>query len=140
MRSLQRWPRWLAAALGLTLLGAVAYAGSDLGFTPLLADSEPPTLSPEQAKRLTHHTRMITVAGLMLIGFLVVSFVLMRLGRAMMGSRRGAKRTEYVDAWGAYRISEEEIDRVAPRAEGEGGVVDELEYFDEDDEDTDDDD
>lgn len=129
----------LAASLTLSAHSPSTRAAQDAPAAQ--AEAEVPALSPEQARRLTSHTHLVTVAGLLLIGFLIVSYVLMRIGRTMM-ARRKVEATPYVDAWGAYRISEEEVDRIAPRdgprqrpRTATNEAIDELEFVDDEDDD-----
>lgn len=49
-------------------------------------------------------------AFILAIAFIVGSFVMVRIGRHFLDRTPSLPRTEYVDAWGRYRISEDEID------------------------------
>jgi hypothetical protein len=62
----------------------------------------------------------LTVTLLLLLAFVVGTYVMVRVGRAMVHRPRRREPTRYVDAWSGYRLSEQEIERVT----GETDVTD----------------
>lgn len=101
--------------------------------TALLAQAAQPgvaqveTQAPEQpgteagaARRMRSLYTTLTVTLLLLLAFVVGTYVMVRVGRAIVRRPRRREPTRYVDAWTGYRLSEQEIER----ATGETSAAD----------------
>ncbi len=71
--------------------------------------AEPWRPSPSPQQRLLAATSVLTFTAIAAIVFLVGSLLMVRAGRLLVARRAARNRTPYVDAWGAYRISQEQI-------------------------------
>ncbi len=69
---------------------------------------EGPALDPVQRVRLT--LAMLLFAVLAILIFVISTYVVIKLGRAVMAKRVAEKPTQYVDVWGGYRVSQQELD------------------------------
>lgn len=73
---------------------------------------EPPVRalsSPASRATLDAATTTLFITFVLLMLFLVGSFVMVRLGRAAVARRARAAKTEYVDAWSQARVTDEQI-------------------------------
>jgi hypothetical protein len=98
-------------ALGLSL----AAGGIAFNLWMLRVQELPPAgtgrISADDAPRMLDMMSSYLIAAFVLvISFVVGSFVMVRAGRFFLDRGPNLPRTEYVDAWGRYRISEAEID------------------------------
>lgn len=59
------------------------------------------------AKRALVHT--LPHFALIVLVFLVGSYVMVKVGRSVLARRERRGKSEYVDAWSSYRVSDEEI-------------------------------
>lgn len=117
MRLKQPRPSRLAAAfvvvgLALSAIGIayLIYAGRERTLPPVTA--LPDHLRVEQARALL---AMLTHSFLIFLAFLIGSYVMVRIGRRALDQRRQHQRSEYVDAWGSYRLTQEEVDTATAR-------------------------
>lgn len=62
-----------------------------------------------EARRLTAMLAMLLLSILLILAFLIGSYLLIHVGRAVVRRPIGGKRTEYVDAWSRYRITDDQI-------------------------------
>lgn len=98
-------------ALGLSL----AAGGIAFNLWMLRVQELPPAaaggIKPENAGNVLG-LMSSTLAGAFILAltFIVGSFVMVRAGRYFLDRSPPLPRTEYVDAWGRYRISEDEIE------------------------------
>jgi hypothetical protein len=83
---------------------------------PGVAQAEAQT--PEQAgtpaaaaRQMRSLYTTLTVTLLLLLAFVVGTYVMVRVGRAIVRRPRRREPTRYVDAWTGYRLSEQEIER-----------------------------
>lgn len=107
------WSSRVAAvliALGLSLaLGGIAFHLWMLRVQELPPiDQSHTSRDPRTTLRGMSNTLWITFT--LASAFIVGSFVMVRAGRYFLDKSPRSPRTEYVDAWGRYRVSEEEID------------------------------
>lgn len=98
-------------ALGLSL----AAGGIAFNLWMLRVQELPPAgtgrINSEDAPKMLNMMSSYLVAAFVLVtAFVVGSFVMVRAGRFFIDRSPRSPRTEYVDAWGHYRISEAEID------------------------------
>ena len=82
-------------------------------------------LDPESPGEITgQHLRaelsILLAAILLILIFVVGSYLLIRIGRSVAQKRVGGKPTEYVDAWSRYRLTEEEIEAATREQPPEG--------------------
>lgn len=115
------------------LLLAAAPPAAMSASTGLLAQAARPGVAqaeaqtPEQAGTQAAAARQmrslyttLTVTLLLLLAFAVGTYVMVRVGRAIVRRPRRREPTRYVDAWTGYRLSEQEIER----ATGEASATD----------------
>ncbi len=81
---------------------------------------EQPGAQPAAARRVRSLYTTLTVTLLLLLAFVVGTYVMVRVGRAIVRRPRRRQPTRYVDAWTGYRLSEQEIER----ATGETSAAD----------------
>jgi hypothetical protein len=80
----------------------------------------PPLTEPEEAARLLQSRalfRMLLHSFLIFLTFLLGSYVMVRIGRALLRGKKAASKTEYKDAWGNYRLTQEELDTATAQLE-----------------------
>ncbi len=117
MRS-RRGPSKLAIAfvvVGLALSAAgivyIIYAGRPRQLPPVAEQPLPPEMRVRELEALL---RMLTQSFIVFMAFLLGSYVMVRVGRALLGPRHEDTRpSEYVDAWGQYRLSDEHVEAAA---------------------------
>lgn len=61
-------------------------------------------------QRMFRSVALLMLAGLLIMAFAIGAYLVIRVGRAVAQKSRSPKQTEYVDAWGQYRLSEAEIE------------------------------
>ena len=83
--------------------------GADEADTLAVDQPERP-IDARPARQLFYKLSILLVSLLLILIFVIGSYLLIRIGRAVTGKPIGGKATEYVDAWGSYRLSQEEID------------------------------
>lgn len=81
---------------------------------------EQPGAQPAAARQMRSLYTTLTVTLLLLLAFVVGTYVMVRVGRAIVRRPRRREPTRYVDAWTGYRLSEQEIER----ATGETSAAD----------------
>ena len=52
---------------------------------------------------------MLSISALLILLFVLGAYLVIRVGRSLARERIGGKPTPYVDAWGSYRLTEEQI-------------------------------
>ncbi|TWT42178.1 hypothetical protein RAS1_33080 [Phycisphaerae bacterium RAS1] len=62
-----------------------------------------------QAKRLSIMLLLMFGAMLLILVFVIGSYLLIRAGKVVTERRVGGEPTEYVDAWAKYRVTDEQI-------------------------------
>ncbi len=63
----------------------------------------------DEAWRLMYRVSVLLAAVLLVLVFAIGSYLLIRIGRAITYKRIGGQPTKYVDAWGNYRLTDEQI-------------------------------
>ncbi len=101
-------------ALGVLALtvGATAYVFLAHGHAPpagLGTDSAPAGRVPVDERRNLTFLLMISISALLILLFVLGAYLVIRLGHFLARERVGGQPTEYVDAWGSYRLSDEQI-------------------------------
>lgn len=66
--------------------------------------------APAPASRPMALMSALVYTFVIFLAFLVGSFLMVRVGRYLVDRNAPPRRSEYVDAWGSYRITEAEID------------------------------
>lgn len=80
------------------------------------ADESRPLDPGDRSERLRALYQLLTITFIVLLAFFVGSYVILRARR--LAAQPGlTRRTRYVDAWGAYRLSQEAIDAATRDAE-----------------------
>lgn len=72
---------------------------------------EQPGTQAAAARQMRSLYTTLTVTLLLLLAFVVGTYVMVRVGRAIVRRPRRREPTRYVDAWTGYRLSEQEIER-----------------------------
>ena len=94
----------------------VGLALSAIGIAYIMSPIErelPPITTPQhevRVQQLNALFRMLAHSFLMFLAFLLGSYLMVRIGRRVLFQKASGKRSEYIDAWGNYRLSQEEID------------------------------
>jgi hypothetical protein len=107
-------PAVMSASTGL-LAQAAQPGGAQ---TEAQAPEQPDAEAAAREMRSLYTT--LTVTLLLLLAFVVGTYVMVRVGRAIVHRPRRRQPTQYVDAWTGYRLSEQEIER----ATGETSAAD----------------
>jgi hypothetical protein len=116
MRSELHRPSRLAivfVVVGLTLsaLGVayIIYAGRPRALPPIVDVHDEANVERLDAlARMLGHSLFMFL--FLFLAFLIGSYLMVRLGRRVLNRGSLRQRTEYVDAWGSYRLTQEEID------------------------------
>ena len=88
------------------------------------AESEHPApldLRQPEVRRLMYRMAVLLAALLLILIFVVGSYLLIRIGRAITRKSVGGQPTEYVDAWSRYRLTDEAIARATDEPPAAGG-------------------
>ena len=103
----------------------VGLALSAIGIAYILSPIErelPPITAPQdelRVQQLNALFRMLTHSFFIFLAFLLGSYLMVRIGRRVLHPTVSGKRSEYVDAWGNYRLSQEEIDTASDGLDAE---------------------
>jgi hypothetical protein len=106
-------PRPSRLAISFVVVGL---ALSAIGIAYIMSPIErelPPLDAPEvqaRAQQLDALFRMLANSFLLFLVFLLGSYLMIRIGRRVLYQGPAGNRSEYVDAWSQYRLSQEEID------------------------------
>jgi hypothetical protein len=113
-------------ALGVLALtvGATAYIFLAHGHGPpagLGTSSAPGSgrLAADQ-RRAISFLLMISISALLILMFVLGAYLVIRYGRFLARQRVGGQPTEYVDAWGRYRLTDEQISTATDEERPEG--------------------
>jgi hypothetical protein len=98
----------IALALIICAAAYVLVAGQ-LAATPVGDGPGASEFEARQAKRLTATLATLIISGLLIVLFVVACYLVIRVGR-MVREPIAGEPTEYVDAWRAYRVSDEQIE------------------------------
>lgn len=112
-------------ALILTLAGAsyLMFMGEgDAGTLPSsVSDASGSPADSHNATRLVIKLSILLVSVLLIMLFVIGSYLLIRVGRSVAGEPVGGSPTEYVDAWASYRITDEQIASATAEADDIAG-------------------
>lgn len=99
--------------MGLTLsasgVGYMWYAGRPRRLEAEHGPADLEAALDTGATQLQALTDMLLVTFLLFIAFVIGSYVMVRFGRLFLSRQRLGGRTPYVDAWGAYRLTDADI-------------------------------
>lgn len=119
MRPEHRHPSRLAIAfvvVGLALsaigIGYMVHLGRPRSLPAVAAAEGGPRATEPSAlyRELNALYRMLLHAFLLFLAFLFGSYLMVRIGRRVLHRQALKERTEYVDAWASYRLTQDEID------------------------------
>jgi hypothetical protein len=104
---------FVVVGLALSAIGIayIIYSGRPRELPPL-SDPEPHRQRVEQVDALL---RMLMHSFFLFMAFLFGSYLMVRIGRRVLDHKPGRARTEYVDAWGSYRLTQDEIETASAR-------------------------
>jgi hypothetical protein len=104
-----------AVLIGLGVLalmvGAAAYIfmAHNQGTAGLGGGATPDTGRPPDGRKAVTLLLMISISALLVLLFVLGAYLVIRFGHHLARQRVGGEPTEYVDAWGKYRLSDEQI-------------------------------
>jgi hypothetical protein len=107
-----------AILIGLGVLtltvGATAYIFLAHGHAPGAglgphAPPDAPARGPADARKTATFLLMISISALLILLFALGAYLVVRLGHFLARQRVGGQPTEYVDAWGSYRLTDAQI-------------------------------
>lgn len=111
--------KWIA-----TTFVVVGLAMSAVGLAYFIYAGQPRKLFPDsvpddyarlqQSKALF---RMLLHSFLIFLAFLFGSYLMVRIGRVLARVKKSENKTEYVDAWSGYRLTQEELDTATSQLE-----------------------
>ncbi len=107
---------YLLVSQWMLLTSARSAPGAADGARPAVLDTRQP-----EVRRLMYRMAVLLAALLLILIFVVGSYLLIRIGRAITRKPVGGQPTEYVDAWSRYRLSDEEIARATNESPAAGG-------------------
>lgn len=117
-------PRWRLALL-FVIAGVLLVTSALLA---VIRDSDPASGAARPATELPAPQRIgvlvtvLIIIFLLFLGFLLGSFIIVRLGRYLK-RERSRSQTAYVDAWSRYRVTQEQIDTATGgRGDATGGA------------------
>jgi len=95
----------------------------------------PPTLGPlrddpgDEAATMLRSQQLtvllltiLLISALLLLLYVLGAYLLLRVGRIIARERLGGRPTKYVDAWGSYRLTPEQIARATAEEPPAGGA------------------
>ncbi len=103
---------FVVVGLALSAIGIayIIYAGR--------ARELPPLTEPQddvRIQQLDALLRMMMHSFFLFLAFLVGSYLMVRIGRGVLRQKPFRQSSEYVDAWGNYRLTQDEIDTATAR-------------------------
>jgi len=103
---------FVVVGLALSAIGIayIVYAGRPR--------SLPPVSVPDDQARVAELKalyRMLLHSFLLFLAFLFGSYLMVRIGRRMLERKPVREKSEYVDVWGNYRLTQDEIDTATRR-------------------------
>lgn len=120
MQPKQRHPSRLAIAfvvvgLALSAIGIryMVHLGRPRSLPPVAVSDEAQPRAAEPSalyRELNALYRMLLHAFVLFLAFLFGSYLMVRIGRRVLHRKPFRERTEYVDAWASYRLTQDEID------------------------------
>lgn len=118
----------IGVLVGLLLLvsaGAYVYVArfGPQVFSPTAIDD--PALEAQRLTRLTVLLTILLISALLILLFVLGSYLLIRIGRIVQRPL-GGKPTEYVDAWSRHHVTDEQIAAATSEPEYPDGSSDEL--------------
>ncbi len=110
----------------ILMVAAASYLmfARDVGPGPVSAteaDSSGTPVNKIAVQSMFYKLLILLASVLLIMVFVIGSYLLIRVGRAVTGKPVGGKPTEYVDAWSSYRVTDDQID-MATRENGPRGA------------------
>ncbi len=110
-------PRWrllaLLLGLGMHLSPPGVAVAQSAAPAPLRVEGDFSDDDPRghpAVQRMFRSVALLMLAGLLIMAFAIGAYLVIRVGRTVAQKPREPKQTQYVDAWGQYRLSEAEIE------------------------------
>lgn len=102
---------FVVVGLGLSAIGIayMTYAGRPRELPPISAPASESGVE-QNIEQLEALTRMMMHSFFLFLAFLFGSYLMVRIGRAVLSRRPARTRAAYVDAWSNYRLTQDEID------------------------------
>jgi hypothetical protein len=92
-------------ALSAIGIAYIIYAGRERELPPISRPEVDPRIAQLEAL-----VKMLTHSFFLFLAFLVGSYLIVWSSRRVVQRRPGRRRSEYIDAWSSYRLTQEEID------------------------------
>lgn len=89
---------------------------------PLREDIGDEAAAMLRTQQLTVLLTILLISALLILLFVLGAYLLLRVGRIIARQRVGGKPTTYVDAWGSYRLTDEQIARATAEDPPAGGT------------------
>ncbi len=110
---------FVVVGLALSAIGIryMIYLGRPRSLPPIVKPEDHPPIAEPSAlyRELNALYRMLFHAFLLFLAFLFGSYLMVRIGRRVLDRKPVRERTEYVDAWTNYRLTQDEIDTATRR-------------------------
>jgi len=92
-------------ALSAIGIGYIVYAGRERQLPPIATSQADP-----KVQELRALVAVLMLSFFLFLTFLIGSYLMVRIGRRMIERKRLRQRTPYVDVWGNYRLTQEQIE------------------------------
>lgn len=103
------------SALILTVSGAIYVLVAQQMSQPIpigpLSNEEEAARATAEARRHATLLTILLISALLILLFVVGAYLVIRVGQLVARERVGGKPTAYVDVWGSYRLTDEQIER-----------------------------
>jgi len=113
----------LGATVGATLYVILAQSHPNALPASTTSATSAPSVTIDEGRRAATFLLIVSISVLLALMAALGAYVVIRYGQRLARQKVGGQPTEYVDAWGHYRLSDEEISAATAEdpTEGEEG-------------------